>query len=191
MAIILGLVGLYMLMGCSLKPDREQLLESMLERAAGISSYQLEAELQIDGERFLLRQWYRAPDGLRTVVSHATGLEQIVVSAGGVTKVYFESDGKWVSLREGEEGPFSYGIPLLLFLTELARDETIVTETFSSIKISARGAGGWDHCEVVISLRSRLPVACTLTKGSHEVKIQIISLTENVRLSMDLFSTGQ
>lgn len=176
---------------CSVKPSKEELLRSMVDKVSGIESYQLEAEVDVDGERFLMRQWFLAPDCLRTVVTDRSGLEQIVVLDQGKAHVFYSVTRQWVELSEPDTGPFPWGLPLLFMLSEVAKGDVTITETFSSMKVSARGVAGWDRCEIVISLRSRLPEACVITKGQHMVRIQILSFVSDVSLARELFLPGR
>jgi len=79
----------------------------------------------------------------------------------------------------------------LLLLAELAKENTTITDTFSSVKLAVKAQSGWDNCEVVISKRTGLPESCTLVKGTDSVKLRVNSLVLNPRLAEDLFRLGR
>ena len=177
--------------GCSLRPDKASLLDAMLQTVYGLDSYQLEATMEIDGEIYQIRQWFAAPDKLRTVMYQSTGLEQIVISAAGSSAAYYSATKEWVSLGEPNAGPFPWGMPLLLLLAEMAKENTTITDTFSSVKLVVKGQSGWGNCEVVISKGTGLPESCTLVKGQDTVKLRVNSLVMDPSLAEDLFRLGR
>ena len=191
MCIPFAMILVLLATSCSVKPSKEELLRSMVDRVSEVESYQLEAEVDVDGERFLMRQWFLSPDSLRTVVTGRSELEQILVLNQGKAHAYYSATRQWVALSEPDTGPFPWGMPLLFLLSEVAKGDVTITETFSSVKVSARGVEGWDRCEIVISLRSRLPEACVLTRGQHMVKVQILSFVSDFSLSQELFLPGR
>lgn len=188
---VLCLVVLLSLPGCAGKGGQGTLLEAMLERVSDISTYQLEGEIEVGNETYRIQQWFASPDKLRTVMSQPKGLEQVILSADGKTHAYYSASSQWVSVGDPNDGPLPYGMPLLMLLAEMAKENVQITDTFSALKVSIRGATGWDTCEVVISKRTRLPESCTLVKGKDSVKIRITSLVTGVRFGDELFRTGQ
>lgn len=188
---ILVVVLLISVAGCSVRQTKTSVLDAMLEKIYNLESYQLEADMEIGGHIYQVRQWFLAPDKLRTVMYQSTGLEQIVVSVSGSSVAYYSATKEWVSLGEPNAGPFPWGMPLLLLLAEMAKENITITDTFSAVKLVIKAQSGWDSCEVVISKRSGLPESCTLVKGTDSVKLRVNSLVLNPRLAEDLFRLGQ
>lgn len=188
---VLVVVLLMSVAGCSPRQTQSSLLEAMLEKVYDLESYQLEADMEIGGQIYQVRQWFLAPDKLRTTMYQSTGLEQIVVSVAGSSAAYYSATKEWVSIGEPNTGPFPWGMPLLLLLAEMAKENAAVTDTFSSVKLAIKAQAGWDSCEVVISKRTGLPESCTLVKGTDSVKLRVNSLVVNPRLAEDLFKLGQ
>lgn len=186
---IFCLAALLSLPGCSGKGGQRTWLESMLLRVGEISSYQLEGVMEVGKETYRIQQWFSAPDKLRTVISQPRGLEQVILSANGKTHAYYSASKQWVSVGDPNAGPLPYGMPLLMALAEMAKENITITETFSTLKITVRGA--FDTCEVVVSKRTKLPEECTLVKGKDSVKIRITSLVTGVKFGDELFSRGQ
>lgn len=188
---ILVVVLLISVAGCAPRQTKTSLLDAMLEKVYELESYQLEADMEIGGQIYQVRQWFLAPDKLRTVMYQSTGLEQIVVSVSGSSVAYYSATREWVSLGKPNTGPFPWGMPLLLLLAEMAKENTTISDTFSSVKLVVKAQSGWDNCEVVISKRTGLPESCTLVKGTDSVKLRVNSLVLNPRLAEDLFRLGR
>ena len=188
---LLIVVLLISLAGCSIRQTKTNLLEEMFETVYGMESYQIEADMEIGGQIYQIRQWFLAPDKLRTVMYQSTGLEQIVVSVAGSSRAYYSATKEWVNLGEPNAGPFPWGMPLLLLLAEMAKENTTITDTFSSVKLAIKAQSGWDNCEVVISKRTGLPESCTLVKGTDSIKLRVNSLVLNPSLAEDLFGFGR
>lgn len=178
-------------LGCSEQQTPFDLIQAMLDTIYGVEAYQLEAELEMDGETYQIRQWFLSPDKLRTVMYQPNTLEQIVVSSGGNVEIYYSATKQWMTLSEPESGPFPWGLPLLFLLAEMVKDNNAITDTFSSIKLAAKARQGWDNCEVVISKRTSLPESCTLVKGTNSVLLRFVSLVLDPKLSDNLFTSGR
>jgi len=184
-AVVLSVVG------CSTGQSKAEILEKMLDTISSITSYQLEGEIELGGQIYQLRQWFRGPDSLRTAMYQPSQLEQIVVSSGGDASAYYSATKQWIRISEPNQGPFPFGLSLLMLLGEMSKANTAVTDTFNSIKLSIPAQQGWDTCEVVISKRTGLPESCTLVKGNESVTLRVTSLVLNPRLGDELFLVGQ
>jgi len=177
--------------GCNSGQSKAEILEKMLDTISSITSYQLEGEIEQGGQIFQLRQWFVGPDSLRTAMYQPSQLEQIVVSSGGDASAYYSATKQWIKVGEPNQGPFPFGLPLLMLLGEMSKENTAVTDTFNSIKLNIPAQKGWDTCEVVVSKRTGLPESCTLVKGNESVTLRVTSLVLNPRLSDELFQMGQ
>lgn len=187
----LAVMLLVSVVACSSGQPKLSLLENMLEQVQQISSYQLEAEMEIDGTTYHIKQWFAAPDKLRTVMSQPTGLEQIVLSSQGNSEAYYSVTREWVNLAQPDSGPFPWGMPLIMLLSEMAKNNSGTTDTFSSVKLAIKNHVDWDSCEIIISKKTKLPDSCTLVKGKESVTLKVSSLVLNPQLSDDLFKAGR
>lgn len=73
--LALSLFSLLLLTGCRSQIGPEQFSVALLRKLDQIQSYQLEFALESAGQTLIVRQWYQAPDRLRTDVledGHAT-----------------------------------------------------------------------------------------------------------------------
>ena len=59
---LLIVVLLISLAGCSIRQTKTNLLEEMFETVYGMESYQIEADMEIGGQIYQIRQWFLAPD---------------------------------------------------------------------------------------------------------------------------------